>query len=176
MMLTNSFTCRAATIAIATAPAVIGSIFGVAGGGLLAYKMRKRVGQLDDFSFEPLKLGGMSVTIMISGWISPMTKPDAIDLENMFLNQWVGADPVDEQYCLRWESARLVELGKALKSILTEKIVGYVAAMALKQTLLAGLMAALAWPATLIAVADIIDNPWSTCAARAEGGVLYVII
>ena len=30
------------------------------------------------------------------------------------------------------------------------------------------LMAAIAWPAALLKVADVIDNPWNVCANRAK--------
>lgn len=51
--------------------AVIGSLFGVAGAGLTGYKMKKRVGGVEQFEFDVLTEGSqMTVTLAISGWIS----------------------------------------------------------------------------------------------------------
>lgn len=51
--------------------AVIGSLFGVAGAGLTGYKMKNRVGGIEQFEFDVLSEGSqMTVTLAISGWIS----------------------------------------------------------------------------------------------------------
>lgn len=51
--------------------AVIGSLFGVAGAGLTGYKMKKRVGGVEEFEFDVLSEGDqMHLTIAISGWIT----------------------------------------------------------------------------------------------------------
>lgn len=34
--------------------AVIGSLFGVAGAGLSGFKMKRRVGEVEEFEFKPL--------------------------------------------------------------------------------------------------------------------------
>ena len=39
--------------------------------------------------------------------------------------------------------------------------------------MLVGLFSALAWPAALLSVASVIDNPWSVCVAKAEGVFLH---
>lgn len=51
--------------------AVITSLFGAAGAGLTGYKMKKRVGGIDEFLFNPLSVSNQpKITIAISGWLS----------------------------------------------------------------------------------------------------------
>jgi hypothetical protein len=45
-------------ISTIAAPAVFGALFGIAGGGLTARKLKRRVGKLEDFQFESLYKGG----------------------------------------------------------------------------------------------------------------------
>lgn len=44
--------------------------------------------------------------------------------------------------------------------------VSYAAQEALKFTILSGIIAAIAWPATLVTVTGVIDNPWGVCLRR----------
>uniref|UniRef100_H2YRX6 Transmembrane and coiled-coil domain-containing protein 4 n=1 Tax=Ciona savignyi TaxID=51511 RepID=H2YRX6_CIOSA len=152
--------------------AVITSLFGAAGAGLTGYKMKRRVGGIDQFLFKPLTISHqLSVTIAISGWLHLLQSR--------------------EQYSLVWEGEHLMRLGNALEYIL-ETIMSYAAAEALKYTALAGkllglvrcnlkifvikimtkfilyfcLIAAVAWPASIVSVAGVIDNPWSVCLQR----------
>ena len=51
--------------------AVITSLFGAAGAGLTGYKMKRRVGGIDEFKFLPLTISAQpTITIAISGWLS----------------------------------------------------------------------------------------------------------
>ena len=51
--------------------AVITSLFGAAGAGLTGYKMKRRVGGIDEFEFRSLTPSNqLSVTVAISGWLS----------------------------------------------------------------------------------------------------------
>jgi len=52
----------------------------------------------------------------------------------------------------------LTRLGKALDYIF-EGIISMAATEALKYTVLSGLITAVAWPASLISAASVIDNP-----------------
>ena len=50
---------------------MITSLFGAAGAGLTGYKMKRRVGGIDEFKFHPLSISAQpSITIAISGWLS----------------------------------------------------------------------------------------------------------
>lgn len=37
---------------------------------------------------------------------------------------------------------------------------------ALKYTILSGIISAIAWPASLVTLASVIDNPWGVCCRR----------
>jgi len=158
----------AGTFAMSSAAAgVVGSLFGVAGAGLTASKMQKRIGDLEEFAFESLNpkydQTSLTITIAISGWITE-------EGENQFLRPWRCLNHSKEQYCLRYESKYLLELSQAMDYLLSF-VVSYAAQEALKYTFLAGVMAAIAWPTALISMANIIDNPWDVCVGRsAEAG------
>ena len=51
--------------------AIITSLFGAAGAGLTGYKMKKRVGSIDEFLFKPLTVSRQpKIVIAVSGWLS----------------------------------------------------------------------------------------------------------
>ncbi|XP_026965735.1 transmembrane and coiled-coil domain-containing protein 4 isoform X2 [Sagmatias obliquidens] len=94
----------AAALGSAAGIAVMTSLFGAAGAGLTGYKMKKRVGAIEEFTFLPLTEGRqLHITIAITGWLAS---------------------------------------GKYR------------------------LVAALTWPASLLSVANVIDNPWGVCLHR----------
>lgn len=139
--------------------AIIGSLFGMAGAGLTSYKMKKRVGDIEEFAFDILNVGReLHITIAISGWISE-EGPQA------FREPWLTLRNTGEQFSLRYESAYLLELGRALEYFLSIAV-SMAAQEALKHTILSGIMFAIAWPTTLITFASVIDNPWGVCIRR----------
>ncbi|KAG9508889.1 Transmembrane and coiled-coil domain-containing protein 4 [Fragariocoptes setiger] len=154
----------AGSLAMSTvAVGIVGSLFGVAGAGLTGAKMNKRIGDLEEFEFEKLSPSGdgksLTFTIAISGWVSD-------DSEEAFTRQWANLNNSKEQYCIRYETKYLLELSKAMDYLLSF-VVSYATQEALKQTFLAGLMYAIAWPTALITMANVIDNPWDVCLGRA---------
>jgi len=125
--------------------------------------MRKRVGEIEEFAFgyltppdaddaeESDDAGGevpsdqstisreataqivtqqLHITIAISGWLSD-------DLHDNFTRPWKSLFSSREQYYLRYESAYLLELGKAMNLILSFAVT-VAAQEALKYTVLAG--------------------------------------
>lgn len=94
--------------------------------------MQKRVGEIEEFSFGILSNGRqqLHVAIAISGWLNEATQ------EN-FTQPWrhLGVSP--QQYYLRYETAYLVEMGKAIDLILNFALT-MAAQEALKYTILAG--------------------------------------
>lgn len=153
----------AGTVVMSSAAAgIVGSLFGVAGAGLTASKMNKRIGDLEEFNFESLtpdsEHTSLTITIAISGWISDETP-------QKFSKQWRYLRHTKEQYCLCYESKYLLELSRAMDYLLSF-VVSYATQEALKYTFLASVMAAIAWPTALISMANIIDNPWGVCIGR----------
>ncbi|XP_068772247.1 transmembrane and coiled-coil domain-containing protein 4 [Struthio camelus] len=139
--------------------AVMASLFGAAGAGLTGYKMKKRVGAIEEFEFLPLTEGKqLHITIAITGWL-------CTGRYGSFTAPWSSLLQSSEQYCLAWESKYLMELGNALDSLLNG-FVNMMAQEALKFTVLSGIVTALTWPASLLTVASVIDNPWGVCLHR----------
>ncbi|KAM7139341.1 transmembrane and coiled-coil domain-containing protein 4 [Macrochelys suwanniensis] len=139
--------------------AVMASLFGAAGAGLTGYKMKKRVGAIEEFEFLPLTEGKqLHITIAITGWL-------CTGKYGSFTAPWSSMLQSSEQYCLAWESKYLMELGNALDSLLNG-FVNIMAQEALKFTVLSGIVTALTWPASLLTVASVIDNPWGVCLNR----------
>ncbi|CAG01702.1 unnamed protein product, partial [Tetraodon nigroviridis] len=166
----------AAALGSATGIAIMASLFGAAGAGLTGYKMNKCVGAIEEFEFLPLSPGKhLHLTIAVTG---------------SFQAPWGSLGECGEQYCLVWESRFLRDLGSAMASLL-DGLVSIVAQEALKYTVLSGtlllfvltvdsyphecltapllptgIVAALTWPASLLAAASVIDNPWCVCLNR----------
>lgn len=156
----------AAAIGSAAGAAVIGSLFGLAGAGLTGFKMKKRVGEIEEFEFGVLPptsesethVRQLHITIAISGWLT--------DLESdNFTRPWQSLFCSREQYYLRYESSYLLELGQALDYILSFAV-SMAAQEALKYTVLSGIITAITWPASLVTLASVIDNPWGVCCRR----------
>uniref|UniRef100_A0A8C1Z3M2 Transmembrane and coiled-coil domains 4 n=1 Tax=Cyprinus carpio TaxID=7962 RepID=A0A8C1Z3M2_CYPCA len=149
----------AAVLGSATGIAIIASLFGAAGAGLTGYKMNKRVGAIEEFEFLPMSSGKhLHLTIAVTGWLCS-------GKYSSFQAPWSSLGACGEQYCLKWESRYLLDLGSILDS-LWDGLVSVVAQEALKYTVLSGIVTALTWPASLLAVASVIDNPWGVCLSR----------
>nr|XP_033777983.1 transmembrane and coiled-coil domain-containing protein 4 isoform X4 [Geotrypetes seraphini] len=139
--------------------AIMASLFGAAGAGLTGYKMKKRVGAIEEFEFLPLTGGRqLHICIAITGWLCTGKYAS-------FAAPWHSLMQSSEQYCLAWESKYLMELGNTL-DLLLNGLVNMVAQEALKFTVLSGIISALVWPTSLLAVASVIDNPWGVCLSR----------
>ncbi|KAB5546215.1 hypothetical protein PHYPO_G00069510 [Pangasianodon hypophthalmus] len=149
----------AAVLGSATGIAIMASLFGAAGAGLTGYKMNKRVGAIEEFEFLPLNSGKhLHVTVAVTGWLCS-------GKYSSFQAPWQSLGACGEQYCLKWESRYLQNLGSVLDT-LWDGLVSIVAQEALKYTVLSGIVTALTWPASLLAVASVIDNPWGVCLSR----------
>lgn len=109
--------------------------------------MKKRVGDIEEFAFDTLTQGReLHLTIAISGWVSE-EGPEAFQVP------WRTLMNTREQYCIRYESTYLLELGRAMDYLLSFAV-SMAAQEALKYTILSGLIAAIAWPATLVTVSE----------------------
>ncbi|XP_037136848.1 transmembrane and coiled-coil domain-containing protein 4 [Syngnathus acus] len=149
----------AAALGSATGIAIMASLFGAAGAGLTGYKMNKCVGAIEEFEFLPLSSGKhLHLTVTVTGWL-------CTGKYSSFQAPWCSLGECGEQYCLVWESRFLRDLGSAMTSLL-DGLVSMMAQEALKYTVLSGIVTALTWPASLLAAASVIDNPWCVCLNR----------
>lgn len=130
--------------------ALMGSIFGIAGAGLTGYKMKRRVGGVEEFCFEQMS-GGRSllITIAVTGWINDEF-PD-------FTKVWRGLNNSKEQYCLCYESKYLREIGRSLN---------YMTGLGVGKSVISGLALTMLMPSMLMSSASIIDNPWNVATNR----------
>lgn len=149
----------AAALSSTAGVAVVGSMFGVAGAGLTGFKMQKRIGEVEEFAFDYLTDGShLHITIAISGWL---TKEGIAE----FSLPWRTLYNSREQYTLRYESQYLLELGQAMDYLL-QFALSMAVQETLKYTILAGIISAITWPASLLTLASVIDNPWGVCCRR----------
>ncbi|MED6283145.1 Transmembrane and coiled-coil domain-containing protein 4 [Characodon lateralis] len=149
----------AAALGSAAGIAIMASLFGAAGAGLTGYKMNKCVGAIEEFEFRPMSSGKhLHLTVAVTGWLCS-------GKYSSFQAPWCSLGECGEQYCLVWESRFLRDLGSAMTSLL-DGLVSMVAQEALKYTVLSGIVTALTWPASLLAAASVIDNPWCVCLNR----------
>ncbi|XP_059178299.1 transmembrane and coiled-coil domain-containing protein 4-like [Physella acuta] len=159
----------AAVLGSTAGVAIIGSLFGVAGAGLTGYKMKKRVGAIEEFEFEPLVCGNslradtlsnqLHITVAVTGWLTNEFRD--------FRQPWRNLAESREQYALKWETKYLVQMGEAMDYIFNSAMT-MATQEALKYTVLEGLLAAVAWPSALLSVANLIDNPWSVALQRSQ--------
>lgn len=172
-----------ASIGTGAGAAMVGTLFGAAGAGLAGYKMNKRVGEIEEFGFGQLHLHShtgetlatvttpqLDITIALSGWIKDENEED-------FTRPWQHLYCSREQYYLRYESQYLLELGKAMEYFASIAI-SLATQEALKYTVLGGLVNAIAWPAGILGLASVIDNPWGVCCRRSAqvGKVLAEVL
>lgn len=171
--------------------AVLASIFTATGAGLAGYKVHRRIKAIAEFKFQRLKVGhpirpkdttsysGLGVTIAVSGFLLP-SEVDAGGGARTWceaLNGGCSLTPSDEFYELVFETKELLKLGDAMSTLLAKEALKTVGTEALKQTMLQSIMAAVAWPATLLKGFDLIDNSWSVCINRADkAGVLLAVL
>lgn len=116
------------------------------------------------------------VTISISGWISK--KQHTIE-PWLCLNQCdtLGNNFSGDHYSLLFETTELIELGSAVENLITSGALTMATTEVLKHTIAASLVAAIAWPAALLNVASILDNPWSIGMDRSrKAGVILAEI
>ncbi|XP_027356983.1 transmembrane and coiled-coil domain-containing protein 4-like [Abrus precatorius] len=160
-----------ATGSVAGSVAVAAS-FGAAGAGLTGCKMATRIGSLEEFELKEvggIHQGHLAVRISISGLAFE---------EKDFVRPWEGLNDNMERYVLQYESKNLIALSTAIQDWLTSKIVVELMKEGAMRTVLSTLVAALAWPATLVSTFDIIDNKWAIAVDRSDkaGKVLAEVL
>ncbi|KAI3699384.1 hypothetical protein L2E82_43656 [Cichorium intybus] len=141
----------------------VAASFGAAGAGLSGTKMARRTGSVDEFEFKGIgenhNQGRLAVGIMVSGFVFE---------EQDFLRPWEGQNDHLERYALQWESEHLIAVSTAIQDWLTSRIALELMKQGAMMTVLSSLLAALALPATLLTLTDIIDSKWSIAVDRSD--------
>eukprot|EP00939_MAST-03C_sp_MAST-3C-sp1_P004031 g4031.t1 len=96
----------------------------------------------------------------------PKDEEEGADEDSLWW-QNVASDGGD-LYAMVWERKELIELGNVLKKMLGQELAIQAGGQLLKYTALGALAAAVAWPAALLKISEVIDNPWSVAVARAD--------
>lgn len=139
----------------------------VTGGSIAAKGMSKRTKSVKTFEYKVLHDNKrVSMCISINGWMAG--KEDDVRLPFSTIDPVMG-----DHFTVFWEPEMLSDMGSALKILATE-VITQVGQEILRQTLLAGLMAALSWPIMLTKLGYLIDNPWSNALDRARAAGLIL--
>lgn len=154
--------------AAALAGSTMGSLavaasFGAAGAGLTGFKMARRTGGIEEFQFVPIgdnhQQGRLAVAVLASGIV--------FDLYD-YIEPWEAPDGDLERYALQWESEHLLAVSTAIEDWLTSNVAIQLMSRGAMYTVLGGLVAALAWPATLLSATDFIDSKWTIAVDRSD--------
>ncbi|KAI8337003.1 hypothetical protein BC941DRAFT_426338 [Chlamydoabsidia padenii] len=151
--------------------ALVTSLFGLTGGGLAGFKMHRRTQGLSEFGFKQIlvdkdipPIPTLTATICVTGFL--------LDDSNETTTPWIETFKNDRQgidtFCLEYEKKTLEELGYAFRRFLTNQALKYAGLEVAKQTALQAFFAAVALPAALLKVADIIDDPWQIAVDRSK--------
>ena len=120
--------------------------------------------RLKEFFFheqEDANKSSLSLLIGINGW---QTSKDDVH----YIWPVGEGQSLDCKYLLVWERQVLQDLGQAFRNIAVDNAVNLAMTETLKHTTLAALVAAVAWPTTLLSAGKLIDNPWHVALNRAE--------
>ncbi|KAI9505003.1 hypothetical protein BX070DRAFT_250895 [Coemansia spiralis] len=151
--------------------AMIGSLFGVAGGGLIGKRFNTRLRGLREFYFVQFPLHDdfsknshrLHATILVPGFL------DAVATASPFIpiNDIMGLD-LGEAYTLYFETKELAALQSALMDFVGSTAKSMAISLVLKQTILSGLVGAFTWPLAILKLGQLIDTPWAVGLERAK--------
>ncbi|KAI3701053.1 hypothetical protein L2E82_45696 [Cichorium intybus] len=93
--------------------------------------------------------------------------------EQDFLRPWEGQNDNLERYALQWESEHLIDVSTAIQHWLISRITLELMKQGAMTTVLNSLLVALALPATLLTLTDIIDSKWSIAMVSKEASEIW---
>ncbi|CAO3620127.1 unnamed protein product [Mucor hiemalis] len=161
--------------------ALVTSLFGLTGGGLAGWKMHKRMKGLEEFEFKQIlndpdlpPVPTLHCTICISGFYLDSKDEARVPWEQAF----EGNRNHNDVFCLEYETETLLNLGYSFRRFVKDSAVNYAGMEVAKATVLSAFFAAVALPATILKVADVIDNPWQMAVDRSRkaGAVLADVL
>mmetsp|Transcript_11762 Transcript_11762/g.48858 ORF Transcript_11762/g.48858 Transcript_11762/m.48858 type:complete len:864 (-) Transcript_11762:497-3088(-) len=160
----SMFGTAAAATASSSGALVTGSTMGLAGAGILGFKMKRRIGSVKEFQFvdasDPMS-SASALTLAISGWV---TNPDE------FTEIWQGLSATvhEEVKCLVWEQDVLCELGTMVSNFLYNEALVAAVQFAVKKSIFSGFLQVAAGPTSVIGSSQMIDNEWSVAMNRTD--------
>ncbi|KAI8064223.1 hypothetical protein BC940DRAFT_321322 [Gongronella butleri] len=150
--------------------AVVTSLFGLTGGGLAGMKMHRRMRGLEQFEFKQILVNKdlppiptLQCTICISGFLLHDRNETTVPWTQALQNTQPG-----DTFCLEYDTEILLSLGYAFRRFISNQALKYAGLEVAKQTALASFFAAIALPAALMKVADVIDDPWQLAVERSK--------
>ncbi|CEG66634.1 hypothetical protein RMATCC62417_03177 [Rhizopus microsporus] len=162
--------------------ALITSLFGLTGGGLAGWKMHRRMKGIDEFEFRQIlrdpdlpPIPSLHCTICISGFLLESANETKTPWEHAFEGKHGSGSDI---YCLEYEKKELLDLGYSFKRFVKDSAIKYAGMEVAKSTVLHAFFAAVALPATILKMADVIDNPWQIAVDRSRkaGAVLADVL
>ncbi|KAL7310136.1 hypothetical protein PS15m_010931 [Mucor circinelloides] len=151
--------------------ALVTSLFGLTGGGLAGWKMHKRMKGIEEFEFKQIlndpdlpPVPALRCTICISGFLLDSKQETRSPWEHAF----EGRRNHTDIFCLEYETETLLQLGYSFRQFVKDTAVNYAGMEIAKATVLHAFFAAVALPATILKIADVIDNPWQMAVDRSK--------
>lgn len=156
-------------------------LFGMAGAGMGAWKMKRRLGGIKEFELvgisqdgtaegsarnvvekERVELVRLEAMICVSGWLTGRDSIRAPWARTLLANSNY------ELFAVQWETKTLLKLGNALGTLVTNTLLTFAGRQVIMRTALAAAASALMWPVAVLQLGDVIDNPWSMGLDRAR--------
>jgi len=147
---------------------LIGTLFGLAGGGLVGYRAQRRLKGIDEFTFERLpdqdgevdgdlpRIPSLHATIVSTGFLLTPTE---------YKDPWIPSfgKTIDRRdvYALKVETQALLSAGKDLESYIRDTLLQHGATEIIRHTVLASVCTALLLPASIYKAAVMaLDNEY----------------
>ena len=157
-------------------------LFGMAGAGMGAWKMKRRLGGIKEFELGSILQDGtpegiaksavgregaevvrLEAMICVSGWLTGRESVRA-----PWARTLLTSNSTYDAYVIQWETETLLKLGNALGTLVTNTLLTFAGRQVIMRTALAAAASALMWPVAVLQLGDIIDNPWSLGLDRAR--------
>ncbi|KAG2277844.1 hypothetical protein Bca52824_060399 [Brassica carinata] len=159
----SGFAAAASAAGTVTGSVAVAASFGAAGAGLAGTKMARRTGEIEEFEFKAIgenhNQGRLAVEILVAGFVFK---------EEDFVKPWEGLTSNLERYTVIWESKNIIAVSTAIQDWLTSRVAMELMRQGAMYTVLSSLLAAMAWPATILVAADFIDSKWSIAIDRSD--------
>ncbi|KAI9304203.1 hypothetical protein BJ944DRAFT_256404 [Cunninghamella echinulata] len=134
------------------------------GGGLIAL-----TGGLAAPLLAPILVGITGATFFASAaGVVLVTSLFGLTEESTWIEAFKDKKQINDTYCLEYETNILLDLGYAFRKFITNQALKYAGLEVAKQTALAAFFTAIALPAALMKVSDIIDDPWQLAVDRSK--------